>query len=431
MTLLVRVFLAWLAAVAALPAAAWAQPDRTREIFQRHAEAAGFPGAALVVVRGGQVAHRLTGGVCREGEPMSTTTPLLIGSLSKPLTAEAAARLAAADKLDLDAAIPGRPGLTSRMLLDQRSGFTRDQGFGVPAPGTQAWSALTPLGVHGDYAYSNLNYVLLGDVLAKAAGRPFPSLMQETVFEPLGMTTASAGDRAAARCGHQLAFGFILPRAEPAWPEHAIPAGFMSASAEDLGRFLLAKLAQDKQRPLAVDPDQYARGWRHDRLGEDRVFWHSGSSGSFRASMVLLPDRDLGFVVLTNMGGWMVEDPVDDLSVALLAHYRGETPAPPRASVERWVRLGISVLLLVVVLSTVVRLFRTPDPAPGRLVGMVIWTLLLVGLPFGLKHMTGIGPIALWRLAPDLAAAMIGIPLMGLLGATVAFIRVGTRSRKA
>lgn len=66
-----------------------------------------IPGAALVVVRDGRVIHQRSYGVAEvgTGRRVTDSTPFVIGSTSKALTAMMVLRLVAAGRLDLDAPI--------------------------------------------------------------------------------------------------------------------------------------------------------------------------------------------------------------------------------------------------------------------------------------------------------------------------------------
>ena len=45
----------------------------------------------------------------------------------------------------------------------------------------------------GSYEYSNLNYMILAHVVARASVVPFAEFMRRSVFLPLGMRHASIG----------------------------------------------------------------------------------------------------------------------------------------------------------------------------------------------------------------------------------------------
>src|SRR4051794_25108817 len=103
----------------------------------------GIPGASLAIIREGRISSMAAFGTAdATGRPMTADTPLVIGSVSKPITATAVLQLVDAGKVELDAPIqrylpefalatPSRAAaITVRQLLDHTSGLP-------PAAGTR------------------------------------------------------------------------------------------------------------------------------------------------------------------------------------------------------------------------------------------------------------------------------------------------------
>jgi CubicO group peptidase (beta-lactamase class C family) len=393
-------------------------------------KSAHIPGGVVALVSSSGPIEVTTFGVCRGGTPITSDQPFLIGSLSKPVTAAVATRLAAQGRLNLDAPLRtlepssgGSAAITPRQLLNQTSGFTRRQGFSIPSPDTGGFSNLQPAGSPGAYAYSNLNYVVLGQEIQSRTGAAFEAVVAREVFGPLAMSSTAA--IAPDQCGHRLFFGLATPWAEEPAPPHLAPAGFIRASATDLGKFMTAILAQtrsgkDEGWPSLNltdnDPVAYHQGWRTAMDQGERIWWHSGSTGSYRATMVMLPSRDRAFVILTNLGGYSVDDPVDDLGQALIAHVRGQPTQPPATPLEPWARMA---LLLVVAWSLISLFFTTrrwvkrdrakPIGMASMALAAAPWIAVGVLSVIALQYFTGLSLPGIWRLAPDmgLTAAVV------------------------
>ena len=382
-----------------------------------------IPGGAVAMVSSSGPIEVVTFGACRAGTPITSDQPFIIGSLSKSLTAAVATRLVWQDRLDLEAPLRtlepssgGSAAITLRQLMNQTSGFSRRQGFSIPSPGSTDFGRLRPAGSPGAYAYSNLNYVVLGQELRSRSGTGFEALVAREVFVPLAMSSTAAP--LPDQCGHRLFFGLVTPWSEEPVPAHLAPAGFIRASAPDIGRFMTAILAQTRSGQeggwpsLSLadsDPVAYHQGWRTAMDQGERIWWHSGSTGSYRATMVMLPSRDRAFVILTNLGGHIVDDPVDDLAQALIAQVRGEPSQPPATPLEPWARMALLLVvawsLITLVLTT--RRWVTRDraasvsPVSTALAGLP-WIVAGVLLVFALQHFAGLSPLGVWRLAPDL-----------------------------
>lgn len=205
--------------LAALSVAASAQPsDAVRAersarldsaLTALHADGL-FDGALAISDADGHVVYRLAVGE-HDGEPVTTTRPLYVASVSKQMTAAAALSLAAEGRLDLDAPV-GRhlsawpyPEVTIRHLLNQTSGLhfltTLNAHADTTRPVTseQVRALLAehrPGPTHEPgtaFEYDNANYSTLAWILEAVTGQPFADVLHERVFEPAGMTTAFVG----------------------------------------------------------------------------------------------------------------------------------------------------------------------------------------------------------------------------------------------
>ena len=163
-----------------------------------------LPGAVFRLERGGDVYEQAYGRTSYEpGAPaVAPGTVYDAASLSKVLaTAPSVLLLAEDGKLDLDAKLVdyfpeceggGKEAITIRHLLNHTSGLAA----GLPAK--PAWSgdaaahalacaqAVThPPGTF--FRYSDINYILLGQLVRKLSGMPLDAFAQARLFTPLGM----------------------------------------------------------------------------------------------------------------------------------------------------------------------------------------------------------------------------------------------------
>ncbi len=163
-----------------------------------------LPGAVFHLERGGDVYARAYGRTGYEPEASAVTPDTVYdaASLSKVLaTAPAVLLLAEDGKLDLEAKLVdyfpectggGKEAITIRHLLTHTSGLAA----GLPAK--PAWSgdaaahalACAQAVTHAPgsfFRYSDINYILLGQLVHKVAGKPLDVFAQERIFAPLGM----------------------------------------------------------------------------------------------------------------------------------------------------------------------------------------------------------------------------------------------------
>lgn len=252
-------------------------------------------GLSLAIVKGDQILYLQGYGTANiQGDPVTPQTPFLIGSVTKSFTALAARQLAAAGKLDLDAPVQtylpdfrlADPAaiVTVRNLLDHKSGFTTLAGQAnyLYAPKTTFDEVLNQLSQYHPpyqpgvkYEYSNLNYVLLAQVITRASGQPYHEYMQKNILDPLQMSNATFADHHSlpqAATGNQIFFGIRAPFDEPYTPA-LLGAGNLSASAEDMAHYLIPFFNQGEYRGNSLLAAQ-TQGWFDTSWN-----WHAGSPG--------------------------------------------------------------------------------------------------------------------------------------------------------
>lgn len=157
----------------------------------------GIVTAGIGVIRDGELVWSHYYGDQTPGQKADAATRFNVASITKLITAETALRLVAAGDLDLDAPLapywvdpdvvddPRHQALTARMVLNHTSGL----------PNWRAFRADRRLAFDHDpgthYGYSGEGFEWLARALETKLGMPFPTLVQRTVFDPIGMTTAA------------------------------------------------------------------------------------------------------------------------------------------------------------------------------------------------------------------------------------------------
>src|SRR5712691_450775 len=174
-----------------------------------------IPGFALAVAVDGRIVWSEAFGYA-DLEAKRRTTPATqfrIGSVSKPLTADAVAQLYEQGKLDLDAPVQryvptfpdkGAPApITTRLLGGHLAGirhyqgneFVLNQRFPTVTAGLAIFendSLVAPPGTR--FSYSSYGFNLISAVVEGASGEQFLAYMSRHVFQPLKMTS-TAPDR--------------------------------------------------------------------------------------------------------------------------------------------------------------------------------------------------------------------------------------------
>ena len=351
------------------------------------------PGLAAAVVGAGGAAELITSGLADIGtlRPVTAQTTFLWFSMTKIVTATAAMMLADRGALDLDAPVIEHvpelrvlrgPGslITARHLLAHSSGLANPPPIrwvrpaGAPPPDARAFLARLlhrhrRLRSHpGDTAaYSNLGYLVLGELIASCAGQPFCQFVQRELLVPLGMNrTGFEHARAPADIatgywrlppGGQTALRLLLPPgivgqrtdglvAFRPFYVNGPPYGGLVGDVHDAARFLALHLgggAARGQRLLSAESTVAMRtlttkgtklttglGWwrRHEADDGSGLVEHLGGGGAYRNLIRLYPASGWAVVMFGNLTNY----PVEQLTAGVLTSGTGPPwdPAAPQ-----------------------------------------------------------------------------------------------------
>jgi CubicO group peptidase (beta-lactamase class C family) len=299
----------------------------------------GGEGISIAEVRGDDPASYGVAGHLREGGPaVDEKTLFEIGSITKaftgilladavlkkkatledPISRHLPADLLAADSplhavtlLDLATHTSGLPRLPANLEagsnpLDPYAHFDE-------AKLLACLRELTEAGItgKGEMNYSNLGVGLLGYLLERISGKPYPELVKETIFAPLGMDSSfvqvSPGDIPASH-RDQLATGHAGGKAVSPWHLAALAgAGGIVSSAHDMMLFAHAHWSPDTPESLrealslAASPQRKGMGlcW----FIVDEGLSHDGGTGGFRSEFRLSPPEKSATLLLMNGTG--------------------------------------------------------------------------------------------------------------------------------
>jgi len=309
-----------------------------------------FPGAVVLVSRDGKVVKQTAYGYARlyqDGQtrladptPARTNTIFDLASLTKLFTATYVMQLVEAGRLNLDRPVAsylpafaqnGKARITVRQLLNHSSGLPAGLPlYKVPGGTADRLAAVdavkprTPPGAQ--YLYSDLNYIVLGQLVETLSGQSLAEYGQDHVFGPLGMadTTYNPPDRLRQRiaateyeptAGRGMVWGEVHDDNARALGGAAGHAGLFS-TASDLAVFAEAMLnggargnarilSPESVRAMTRDADGggHGLGWEVDQdwymgpLASAQAWGHTGYTGT---SLVIDAKRHLVVVLLTN-----------------------------------------------------------------------------------------------------------------------------------
>ena len=258
---------------------AWAQVDVSSDL-ETIRVSRNMPGLSAMVIKGGRIMAQGATGYRRMGSstPILVTDPVNLGSCTKWMTATIAARLvdrgvigwntrvrdlfdnyqtfnAAFYDATLDQLLCHRAGVQQENTFDTNHWSTFLAQFGT-TPQLRRWVANTvltdaPEVTPGTYLYANQGYIVAATMLEIASGTDWETLIQQEVFTPIRMQTATLGQvfdnvvPPKAPVGHDLTSGTTLvPRLrlpnnyELHYKASAGAAGYVGCTLRDWAKFL-------------------------------------------------------------------------------------------------------------------------------------------------------------------------------------------------
>ncbi len=289
-----------------------------------------------------------------------------VGSISKALQGLLVAVLVERDELDLELPLTEVLGRSVNVpafedqpirlvhLLTHTSGLPRlPPGF-APADLSNPYAGLTveallsalaasaPASAPGErFAYSNFGTMLLSLALVEITGQPLATLLQNRVFEPLGMADSGLTGRTVV--GHD-----GNGQAVPNWdfdPDLG-GVGAIRSTPADMARWLAALLEPDdsaldsgiasalaRSREVLISTAEISigYGWLHLPLNDRTVLAHDGGTGGFSSFAAVDPTTGKAAVVLMDTS-MLMQNSLADLAYHLIDETYPLGPPQPRQS---------------------------------------------------------------------------------------------------
>lgn len=318
----------------------------------------GTTGAALVVVRDGKTVLAKGYGKAVGDVAVTPDTPFALGSVSKQFLCTVAYALADKGQLAMtDPVAKWYPQATRAgdVTLADIGGHTAGYRDYYPLDYVDARMAkpIAPDDLIAQYAtmpldfeprarwsYSNTGFTILGRVVEKVAGKPYSQLLDEVIFKPLAMTTATTKKPAQSASGH---VSFLIDGAKAAPLEAEgwlFGAGDIWASANDVAKWDLAVadgtlLSVESRKALATPrtltdgrSTNYSCGFGV-RLGTETVLQQSGWVGGFHTRNIIIPRTRSAVILLTNDEYTNATDIADRIAQLITAENSAPTMSSP------------------------------------------------------------------------------------------------------
>ncbi len=329
----------------------------------------GIPGLSLAIVKDDKVIFSKGFGVrdVAHNTPVTPDTLFAIGSCTKAFTAFAAMISVDEKKLSLedspkkylpyfkisDPAIDEK--ITVRDLLSHRSGLAGTDlvwytGVLNREEAIRAVGTAKPTAKLGEkFQYQNVMYSAAGEVIAHAQQSTWEEVISKRILLPLGMKTSTLNVREMKKAS-DYSLGYDSPGESKTVRELPIrditniaPAGAINSSANEMAqwtRLMLGGGLFDCKRlvseaafkelwtpQIKMGAQEYGLGWALVDYKGHKIATHSGGIDGFNSLVTLMPDKHLGFVLLTNVSSSLIGLTVTD------AVFKGlDKPAPAPAA---------------------------------------------------------------------------------------------------
>lgn len=327
------------------------QLDDLAEVIEAGRTQFGIPGMAVGVVWSDEIIHLAGYGHLQQDGEQAVNPDTLFGvaSTTKAMTAAVLASLVDAGELTWDDRVVDHlpwfelkdPYVTRevriRDLLSHQVGVGRMTGNRLQfMPHADREDVIRQMRHHepeapfrSRYVYSNVMYSVAGEVAAAVTGQSWEELVHARIFQPLGMTrsntsiTEFAADDQNIAFPHQEIDGELVQINRRNF-DNVGPSASVNTSVRDMAQWLRLQLGEpgvyegerlfssevmnemhspqvalgrgDRTEPVRA----YGLGWSMSHYEGLQVLQHGGATDGFNTSLVMVPELDLGIVVVTN-----------------------------------------------------------------------------------------------------------------------------------
>jgi CubicO group peptidase (beta-lactamase class C family) len=320
-----------------------------REVFD-------VPGVAVGILKDGEIVLREGFGLrnTETGERVDSETIFGIASCTKAFTAASLATLVDDELFQWnDRVLDFLPEfelydscatnlLEIRDLLSHRSGLATFDGdllwYGTTYMREEVVHRIRfrppSSGIRTQFGYQNVMYITAGELIRQTTGKTWDQTLEERFFKPLGMESTNTSNRffdASQNWSYPHIDGEPL---EFLNYDNSGPAASINSNVEDLLKWIQLLLNKGiKDTDTLFSPEQYYKltaphtllsagkaetpngthfyayglGWFMYDVKGVKVIQHGGGLPGFHSKVVIVPEKNLGFVILANQLSGLVE----------------------------------------------------------------------------------------------------------------------------
>lgn len=314
--------------------------------LEKRRQELGIPGVSVAIVKDGKTIMSQGFGYkdFEKKVPITADTQLAIGSATKAFTALSVLMLQDEGKLSLDDS-PKKylpyfkinnaetdKNIQIRDLLSHSSGLNRTDLAMITGKLNRvelikiAGEAKPMAGLREKFFYQNIMFAAAGEIVAEVAKEPWEKFVPENIFKPLEMNNSTMTVK-QMQSSKDYSFGYDYnfdTKKTRKLPTRDIvqvaPAGSINSSANDMAKWLkfilgggelsgnrlVSKKSFDEwiKPQMKITPNgkvAYGLGWFIQDWKDKKIVQHGGNIDGFNSMVAMMPEENLGFVMLTNV----------------------------------------------------------------------------------------------------------------------------------
>lgn len=333
--------------------------DALNQFITKGMKELGVPGLSIAIVEDDKIVFEKGYGVTELGEkePVTPNTLMKIGSITKPLTTLLMAKLIEEGKFGWQTKahdlypnfkvgdVKLSATLDMEQLVSASSGLPRED-FSISfnyhhVDPFQNLALIKPTTkIKETFQYNNQAIAVAGEIAAHVAepdkqmNQAYIDLMTEKVFKPMGMNETTFTPKENYAFPHAISFTGdtkVLTLQEDEFTDFVKPAGGAWSSAHDLALFMITELKRgvnatgkrvfgEKNLMYRRTPQvqvthnaYYGLGWFVIKYKGLTQISHGGATNGFVSNLRFFPEKQSGFVILTNsIMGASLNDAIGD-----------------------------------------------------------------------------------------------------------------------
>lgn len=298
-----------------------------------------IPGLSIGLIRNDSIIYTKGYGIrsIKTGDLVTENTIFHTASISKLFTAEATMKLIAQNVIKInDKLIEILPELkyddkrvediTIKTLLNHTSGLPDISNYHW-GNNNQSDNSLKEfvlklnLKLDSDpstkYEYSNLGYDILGYVIEKVSGANFDDFMKENILNKSGMYSSDFryfkihdSLKTSPHSKSWITKNIYERKTYPYTREHA-PSSTLNSSSKDLSKWMISFLKTlddsdfNNKFPTMIEPTFLSNpyiglGFQLSEINSKKIIGHYGGDKGFRSYLIMIPEENIGLVLLAN-----------------------------------------------------------------------------------------------------------------------------------